>query len=81
MTTSYKVGENTQFGTLLAEAVKGDNPEQINSLYANLDNSGYIIIEWAKSDEQGEYETNRTKYDNLYEARRNWLKLTFSVEV
>jgi hypothetical protein len=82
---SYKVGEISEFGTLLAEAyVLGESvykgrAGQINSLYANPNKGVFTVIEWSNSGQPDECAESTTNYHTLAEARRMWLIQTFGI--
>lgn len=86
MSESYKVGEISEYGTLLAESyVIGRNVQsvrigQINSLYANPNKGVFTIIEWANLGQSDECAESTTNYTTLEEARQMWILFTYGVK-
>jgi len=84
MEKRYKVGNVTDFGKLLAEAVKYDNSSRIVSLYEIDDKdemSTYLLIIWEISVDKTEYELSRTKYEIDETAIFSWIEAAFGVSV
>lgn len=82
MSMPYKVGRTTDFGKLLAEAVKYDNPNYVVSFFETTDESdegAYMVIIWDISNEFGEFEVSRTYQATHEDAGFMFLSQAFNV--
>lgn len=82
MAVGYKVGLNSFFGKLLAEAVKHDDSTQIVSLYEIAyitDETEYEVITWEIPPDGREFRANTARYTELDLAREYFASHAFGI--
>lgn len=74
----HKVGYKHHYGIILADALKSDKSGHTVSMYEELDESGYSIIEW---DQSGQVPIKEAYADTREEADILYIWLAFGINV